>query len=47
VSRYARRLSTDRLAELTIVRYYTERGFDEKLKFLAAELQERLSHGWE
>jgi hypothetical protein len=47
VSRYASRLSTDRLAELTIVRYYTERGFDEKLKFLAAELQERLSHGWE
>ena len=47
VTRYARRLSTDRLAELTIVRYYTEAGFDEKLKFLAAELQERLSHGWD
>lgn len=47
VTRYARRLSTDRLAELTIVRYYTEAGFDEKLKFLAAELQKRLSHGWD
>lgn len=46
VERYARRMSTDRLAELAVVRYYTEAGFDEVLKHLAVELQQRLSHGW-
>lgn len=47
VERYARRLNTDQLAELTVVRFFKEHGFDEKAKWLGAELQQRLGRGWD
>lgn len=40
--RYVEKLSTDALAELTVVRYFTPFGFDEQTKALGAALQVRL-----